>query len=238
LTQVEYDLRKAEIRWYCETLMLEGPAPVSEQSLLRAQVRDLCDYATEYLMARFPFLTQEYVEEAKKAAIEEFDQEVESPLLPIFRKAFSEGQLRAVKANWVRLYLRWHFIWRDVRYGGQGDLPNPGDVTTHSHYRFAKRCLTYLPRLFWGADAKPPGYVVDVARRVSAEKAERGRANRPGADAERELAMRTFNQVEQVEEWSFIFTALLETATTREGSHRSPATSPEGGDAYDLTKGR
>jgi hypothetical protein len=238
LTQVEYDLRKAEMRWYCETLMAEGPASASEKAVLKGQLRDLCDYAAEYLKGRFPFLTPECVEEARRTALAEFDQEVNSPLLPIFRRPFSEDQLRAIKANWARLYRRWHFIWRDIRYGGggQGDLSDPGDLATHSYYRFARRCLTYLPRTFWPTSAKPPGYVVDVTRKLNAEKAERGRINRQGADAERELAMRSSNQVEQVEEWSFVFTALLETANRSEGQGPSPANSLEGGDAYDLKK--
>jgi hypothetical protein len=238
LTQPEYELRKAEMRWYCETLMAEGPASASEKAVLKVQLRDLCDYAAEYLKGRFPFLTPGCVEEAKKAALADFDQEVDSPLLPIFRRPFSEDQLRAIKANWGRVYRRWHFIWRDVRYagGGQGDLSDPRDLASHPHYRFVKRCLLYLPRTIWPTGAKPPGYVVDVIRELNAEKAERGRMNRQGADAERELAMRSSNQIEQVEEWSFVFTALLETANAGNGQGPSPANSLEGGDAYDLKK--
>jgi len=132
LTQVEYDLRKAEMRWYCETLMAEGPASASEKAVLKGQLRDLCDYAAEYLKGRFPFLTPECVEEAKKAALAEFDQEVDSPLLLIFRRPLSEDQLRAIRANWGRLHKRWYFIWREVRYAGAGksDLRDPQDLSS------------------------------------------------------------------------------------------------------------
>jgi len=81
---------------------------------------------------------------------------------------------------------------------------------------------------------RPPRYVVDAIRKLNAEKAERGRINRKVAEAETDLAMRSFNQVEQVEEWSFVFTALLETAYTGNGQGPAPASSSEGGDAYDL----
>jgi hypothetical protein len=142
-----------------------------------------------------------------------------------------------IKANWGRLYERWHFIWQEVRYGGggPGDLSDLRTIEDHSHYRLARRCLTHLPRLFWSAGPRPPGYLADMIGKLNAAKAERGRLNKPGADAERDLARRSSNQVEQVEEWSFVFTALLEMAT-------APTTRPplvksrEGGDAYDLKK--
>jgi hypothetical protein len=238
LTQLEYDLRKSETRWYCETLMSQDLPSTSERAILKGQLRDLCDYAGQYLKGRFPFLTPVCLEEAKKSVLTEFDQEVDSPLLPIFRRPLSDAQVRAVKANWGRLYRRWHFIWRDVRYGGP-DLEGASastDPTKHPHCRFVKRCLLYLPGMIWPTVEKPPGYVTDVIRKLNAEKAERGRVNRQGAEAERELAMRSSNQVEQVEEWSFVFTALLETANAGNGQRPSPAHSPKGGDAYDLNE--
>lgn len=224
LTQLEYDLRKAETRWYCETLMSQDLPSASERAILKAQLRDLCDYAGQYLKGRFPFLTPRCVEEAEKSVLTEFDQEVDSPLLPIFRKPLSDAQVRAIKANWGRLYRRWHFIWREVRYegAGQGGLSDPRDPPSHPHYRLVKRCLLYLPRTIWPTLEKPPGYVIDVIRKLNAEKAERGRINRQGAEAERELAMRSSNQVEQVEEWSFVFTALLETANAGNGQGALP----------------
>jgi hypothetical protein len=48
--------------------------------------------------------------------------------------------------------------------------------------------------------------------------------------------MRCSNQIEQVEEWSFVFTALLETANAGNAQDACARGSPEGGDAYDLKK--
>jgi hypothetical protein len=48
--------------------------------------------------------------------------------------------------------------------------------------------------------------------------------------------MRFSNQVEQVEQWSFILTALLETATLDQNRGTSSANPPKGGDPYGLTK--
>ncbi len=238
LTQARYEVLKAEMRWYCETLMAEDLPSTSEKMLLQRQFRELCDYATEYLMARFPFLISEYVQEAKEAVLREFDEDLTAPLMPIFRRPFSEEQLCGIKANWGRLYERWHFIWQDVRYGGgePGDLSDPETIENHSHYRFVRRCLNYLPRLFWAAGPRPPGYVAEAIGKLNAGKAERGRLNKPGADAERDLARRSSNQVEQVEQWSFVFTALLETANAHTTQGRSCVKSPEGGGAYDLKK--
>jgi len=72
LSQAQYDVYKAEIRWFCETLMADEPVPVSERALLKAQIRDLCDYATEHLRAQFPFLTPACVQEGKAGALAEF----------------------------------------------------------------------------------------------------------------------------------------------------------------------
>jgi hypothetical protein len=238
LTQTEYDLRRAEMRWYCETVMAAEPASASEKAVLKGQLRDLCDYAAEYLQGRFPFLKAEYVEAAKKAALAEFEREVDSPLLPIFRRPLSEDQLRAVKANWARLYRRWYFIWREVRYEGAGqeDRSALQDVASHPHYLLVKRCLSYVPQTTWPTLERPPTYVVDAIRKFDAEKAERGRINRQVAQIETDLAMRSSNQVEQVEEWSFILTGLLETANTSNGLTPSLSQSLKGGDAYDLRK--
>jgi len=238
LTQAEYEMRKAEIRWYCETLVAEEPASVSEKALLKAQFADLCDYAAEYLVARFPFLTPERVQEGKRAALREYEDELQVPLIPIFRRPFSKDQLQAIKANWGRLYMRWFFTWRYVRYGAEDpDGPSgPTDVPNHPHYRFVKRCLSYLPRTIWPTLGKPPEYVLDAITKLNAERAERVRVNRQAGESERNLAMRFSNQVEQVEQWSFILTALLETGILDENRGPSSANLQKGGDAYELRK--
>lgn len=223
LTQAQYEVLQAEMQWYCETLMAEDLPSASEKTLLQRQFRELCDYATEYLTARFPFVLAEYVQESKEAALREFDEDLAAPLVPIFRRPFSEDQLCGIKANWGRLYERWHFIWQEVRYGGgdAGDLSDPGTIENHSHYRFARRCLIYLPRLFWLAGPRPPGYVADVIGKLNAGKAERGRLNKPGADAERDLARRSSNQVEQVEARRF-FQGIREHGRLKHTAERPP----------------
>jgi len=238
LTQAEYEMRKGEIRWYCQTLISEEPPSLSERVLLKAQFSDLCDYAAEYLMARFPFLTPERVQEGKRVALREFDDELEAPLVPIFRRPFSKDQLQATRANWARLYMRWFFTWRYVRYGADDpDAPSdPADIPNHPHYRFVKRCLSYLPRTIWPTLGKPPEYVLDAIRKLNAERAARVRVNRQAGERERNLAMRFSNQVEQVEQWSFILTALVETGILDENRGPSSPNPLKGGDAYGLTK--
>ena len=219
LSQAEFDLRKAEIRWYCQTLIAGKLAPPGETAVLRAQYHDVCDYATAYLRARFPFLKSKCVEAGKSSALHEIDNDLETPLIPIFRRTFSDDQLRTIKANWARLYMRWFFNWRRVRYAEDGPVgpPDPTNLADHPHTVFVKRCLSYLPRTIWPTMDKPPAYVLDAARKLNREKDERLRVNRETAATERNLAMRFRNQIEQVEQWSFILTALLETATPGEG---------------------
>lgn len=238
LTQAQYEMRRAEIRWHCETLMAEEPASASEKALVKAQFRDLGDYAAEYLMARFPFLTPEHVQAGKTAGLREFDDELEAPLILIFRRPFSQDQLKAIKANWARMYSRWFFTWRDVRYGaaGQADPADAKHPANHPHYEFVKRCMSYLPRTIWPALGTPPDYVRDAAKELNAEKLARVRLNVQAVKTEGNLAMRFRNQVEQVEQWSFVFTALLETATLGENNAPSSANPLKGGDAYGLNK--
>ena len=238
LTQAEYDMFKAEIRWFCETLIAEEPASVSERALLKSQIRDLCDYATEHLRAQFPFLTAACVEQGKTAALKEFDHELENPLVPIFRRPFSQDQMKVIKSNWARSYKRWYSFWRNIRYStvDREDLSDPKDLTNHPHYKFVKRCLSYLPQAIWPTVGKPPKYVIDAALKLREEKAEKTRAYRKADKTEINLAIRFLNQVEQVEQWSFVFTALLETAILDENRGPSSANPQKGGDSDGLTK--
>jgi hypothetical protein len=236
LTQAEYDMFKAEIRWFCETLTAEEQASVSERALLKSQIRDLCDYATEHLRAQFPFLTAACVEQGKTAVLQQFDNELENPLVPIFRRPFSQDQMKVIKSNWARSYKQWYSFWRNIRYStvDREDLSEPKDLTNHPHYKFVKRCLSYLPQAIWPTVGKPPEYVLDAALKLRAEKAEKTRAYRKANKTEIDLAMRFSNQVEQVEQWSFVFTALLETAILDENRGPLSANPQKGGDAYGL----
>ncbi len=238
LTKAEYDMFKAEIRWFCETLTAEEPASVSEKALLKSQFHDLCDYATEHLRAQFPFLKVECIEQGKTAALKEFERELENPLVLIFRRPFSKDQVKVIKSNWARSYKRWHSFWRKIRYCTVAweDLSDPKDLTNHPHYKFVKRCLSYLPQAIWPTVGKPPEYVIDDAMKLRAEKAEKTRAYIKADKTEINMAIRFSNQVEQVEQWSFVFTALLETAILDDNPSLSSANPQKGGDCYGLTK--
>lgn len=97
-----------------------------------------------------------------------------------------------------------------------------------------KRCLGYLPRMLWHTVGKPPGYVLKAIKDLNTEKEARACVNRRAGVAERDLALRFSNQVEQVEQWSFVFTCLLETAMLAGPGSSSSGDGLEGGDAYGL----
>jgi hypothetical protein len=236
-TQAEYNLRKAKIRWFCETLAEEALPSPAEKAMLEDQFRDLCDWATDYLRARFPFLRADCVEQGKQAALREFGEDLAAPLVPVFRKPLSPDQLQAIKASWARSCTRWFFTWRHVRYDGAGpDYPcDPPALADHPHSVFTRRCLNYLPGMIWPVVEKPPVYVLEALKEVNTEKDARVRGNRQALEQERSLALRFSNQIEQAEQWSFVLTALLETSRPDEKAgprSRGPA---KGGDAYDLT---
>ena len=238
LTQAEYDMFKAEIRWFCLTLMKEELASYSEKALLKSQYYRLCDYATEHLRAQFPFLMEACVEQGKIAALKEFECDLENPLVLIFRRPFSQEQMKAIMSNWTRSYKHWYSIWRNIRYENvdREDLFDSNDLTNNPQYKFVKRCLSYMPQAIWPTVGKPPEYVLDAAMKIREEKSQRIRAIRKEDKSEIDLAIRFSNQVEQVEQWSFIFTALLETAMLEDDQGPSTANLQRGGDTNGLKK--
>ena len=146
--------------------------------------------------------------------------------------------MKAIKSNWARSYKRWYSFWRNIRYStvDREDLYDPNNLTNHPQFKFVKRCLNYMPQAIWPTLGKPPEYVIDAALKLNAEKAEKIRAYRKADKTEINLAIRFSNQVEQVEQWSFVFTALLETAILDENRGPSSANPQKGGGAYGLKK--
>lgn len=238
LTGAGYEALKAEMRWYCETLMAGELASPSEKAMLKSQFRELCDYATEHLKGEFPFLTDVHVQAGKRAALRELDDKLDAPLLPIFRRPFSQDQLHRIKTNWARSYRRWFFVWRQVRYEAmlRGASSDPNTLTNHPQSQFVNQCLSYLPRVIWPVVERPPEYVVEATQALNEEKIAKTRAYAQTAQIERDLASRFSNRVEQVEQWGFVFTALFETATLYENPSPSSANPQKGGDAYEPTK--
>lgn len=238
LSPAEYNMFKTEIRWFCETLISEDFTTASDKDLIKSQYCDLCGYATEHLRAQFPFLATVYVERTKTAALQEFYYDIENPLVLIFRKPFSHEQMMAIKANWAFSYKRWDSFWSNIRYQNvdREDLSDSNDITNHLHYKFVKRCLSYLPQAIWPVLGKPPKYVLDAAMKLRKEKAEKKHTYIMADKTEINLAMRFSNQIEQVEQWSFVFTALLETDMLSDDHYPSSASPQKGGDTDGLTK--
>ncbi len=158
-------------------------------------------------------------------------------MLPIFRKPFSQDQLHHIKTNWAGLYRRWFFVWRDVRYEAmfRDASSDPNARPNDPQAEFVGRCVSCLPRVIWPVVERPPEYVLEAMQALNEERTARTRAYAQTAEIERDLASRFSNHVEQVEQWSFVFTALSETAMAADNC--SASVDPQkGGDAYELRK--
>lgn len=219
-TNSQFNMLKAEIQWFSETLMSEELSSDTEKDLLKSQLRDLCNYTTKHLKGQFPFLEESYIQKAKEDMLREFNIEIENPIVPFFRRPFSENQIHIIKTNWARWHERWYFIWRDEKNKNinQESSSNSRSFENHLHYKFIKRCLRHLPRTIPPTLEKKYSYVTKAAEQLNKEINEKNRIYTQIKQSERKLKSLFSNQIEQVEQWSFIFTALLETISDQNDS--------------------
>ena len=211
---------KAEIRWYVEHLMMEGLACEKERKVLKSQYRDLFGYAVQSLRAQFPLLSDEIAESSLQDGLKRSYERIEAPLMPIYSRPFTDKQIKAIKTRWDRSHGNRSALWRNF----SGNRPRQGpdapaaDPKMHPHYLFTKRCLHSLLGSIWAAAATPPAYCIEALQQARQEDDDRRQTFRAESAAEKRLRSRFGTRVEQVEQWSFIFAALLETACEWNGS--------------------
>ena len=205
-----FDVRRAQIRWYVETLMRAELPGEEETQVLRRQYEDLAEHAAASLLAQFSFLDPNAVQAAKTDHLAECYRSIEAPLLPIFLRPFSEAQVDQIKQRWHDLRYARVDLWRQL---GGGRTTSPEDratpsLQTHPDYLLTQRSVSQLRPYIWAAVAPPPDYYgsavrshIDAQRQMLQSRAEARRQ-------ERRLPM----AVLQTEYISFLLTALLETA--------------------------
>jgi hypothetical protein len=237
-TQVEFDMCKAEVQWYCETLLADELPSATEKELLKSQIQTICDYASEHLKGQFPFLTETYIQEGKKAAILELNHQLENSLIPFFRRPFSQDQIKVIQANWASLYKRWYSIWRDIRFSSwdNEEILNSNDIAKNPQTQFVQKCMSFLPVAIWPTVQKPPKYFLEALNKLNVEKNIEIDKNRQLEKIGREITTKYKNQVEQIEQWSFIFSALLETSILNENKNSLSSSPEKEGDAYELKR--
>lgn len=212
-SQLQFDVYKMEIEWFIETLMSEPLPSEADRQSLRSQLSTLCSWSGEHLRGQFPFLKDAMLEEAVVHVMSEFDEALEAPLLPIFRKPLSEDQLGAIKAQWARSHVRWSLIWRHAqkKIVDQMGQAGPPDLKSTAQCWFIHRCLRDLPSMMWFTVGEPPPDVVAAHQRLRKEKDAEARAQARARQWEMTLNTRMARHLEEMEQWSFVFGALLRT---------------------------
>ncbi len=209
-----FELDRAQIRWYTETLMAAEPADVEERSSVRDRYSDLADWAIRSLVTQFPFLDPNMVGAAEKDHLAKCSQEIETPLVPIFLQAFSESQIEQIQKRWWALRYARADWWRQLA----GSVSNPTSeartlpVRAHPHYVLAQRSLAQLRGQIWSQIPAPPDYYRDAVAKESAARKRRLQSEADARSQEERLGV----AVLQTEYLSFLLAALLETAQEQE----------------------
>lgn len=237
----------AQMQWFAEMLM-SRPLPAREdKDTVERQFGELCEYAMRLLKGEFPFLADAPMEAARQASLQAYHAMIEAPLVPLFMTVFTAEQMTRIRKNWARLYERRRALWRDIR-DGSTDLDHEGSplaLTEHPHYQFVKQCLDDLPGAIWPTIGTPPHYVLKALGALNKERENDRRQRQADLFRERKLEAQCSHRLEKLEQWSFIFAALLETPlSTREHLTLDPNQEPtpdtesscglKGGDAHDL----
>jgi hypothetical protein len=200
-----FEVHLAQIRWFLESLLKAELAGADDRQKLRDQYRDLVEYAARSLLAQFPFLDPNAVEAARADHLAQCCQEIDAPLLPIFRRPLSEDEVRRITERWHDLRYARVDVWRQL--GGDSKTP-ARSAQAHPHYLLIQRTLGQLRAQLWSLIVSPPDYYREAVRRELDAQIHRVQARAQMRNQERRLE-RTALRTECV---SFLLTALLETA--------------------------
>jgi len=209
-----FEVRRAEIRWYIENLMIASLPGEEETALLRHQYEDLANHAAEGLLSQFPFLDPNTVQKAKADHLADYGRNLDAPLLPIFLIPLSETQVEQIKQRWHDLrYVRVD-LWRSLGGHGVAQTQDPTSSRTqakpaneHPDSLLTVRSLDQLRGQLWSLAPAPPDYCRDAAANTVAEGRQRVRATLAARNQEQRLGVAVW----QTEYLSSLIMALLET---------------------------
>ncbi len=234
-----FEVHCAEIRWYVESLMKGELAGAAEKQKLRDQWQSLMNEAATALVAQFPFLDPNVVQAAKADYLAGCYRDIEAPLLPTLRHAFSQEQIAQLKEAWTKLRYARVDLWRqlggvskdpagknagtatglsgreegpsrEIGVPGPPDMPDAPLGKTHPDYLLTQRSLDRLRGQLWSLLGSFPDYYREaVAKEIAGQK----QRLKTQADA-RAQESRLGVAVWQTEYLSFLLAALLETAQT------------------------
>jgi hypothetical protein len=205
-----FEVHRAEIRWYVESLMTARVPIADDRQKLRDQYKDLVEYATNALLTQFPFLDPNRVRLAQTDHLRTCYRAIESPLLPTFLYPFTEAQIGQLKERWTKLRYARVDLWHQLG-GGATTTPKKAQVPSgngHSDYLLTQRSLDQLRGQIWSLIGAHPDYYRDaVAKEIAAQK-QRLQSQAEARAQEGRLGV----VVWQTEYLSFLLAALQETA--------------------------
>ncbi len=204
-----FEVHLAQIRWYVESLMNVELGGEDHRQKLRDQYKDLVEYAARSLLAQFPFLDPNIVQTAKMDHLAQCYRNIEAPLVPIFLRPFSEGQVDQIKERWHTLrYVRVD-IWRQLG-GGRTTSPQKADVrptNAHPDYLLTQRSLGQFQGQIWSFVPSSPDYYRNAVRREIDVQKRRLQSR----SQMRKQEMRLEGTALRTEYLSFLLATLLET---------------------------
>lgn len=222
-----FEVQRAEIRWYVEHLMtVEGPDEGRTRTL-REQYGTLWAHAADSLLAQFPFLDPNAVQAARADHQALCDARIDAPLVPLFARGLSEEQIGHVTTRWHDLRYDRVDFWRQL--GGKAIITAETDeaapLQTHPHYLLTQRSLDqWLIHIHAMTIVPPEHYLQALRDRNEAQRRHRQALSQAWAD-EKRIERQYHGQLLQTEYLSFLFAALLETAS----EHAVPT---QGGDPH------
>ncbi len=210
-----FEVRQAEIRWYCENLMAGELPTDSSKKELREQYKGLVEYATDALLTQFPFLDPNRVRPAQADHLRACYRIIESPLLPVFLSPFTEAQVNQLKERWTRLRYARVDLWRQLG-GGRATTAEPAQVSSGNaqpDYLLTQRSLDQLRGQIWSVISGPPDHYRNAVSKDIAAQKQRFRSRAEARTQEERLGL----PVLQTEYISFLLAALLETTECLQG---------------------
>lgn len=210
-----FEVHRAEIRWYVESLMGGELAGEAEKQKLRDQWRALMDDSAAALVTQFPFLDPNVVQKAKAVYLTKCYRDIEAPLLPNLRHSFSEEQIAQLKERWTNLRYARVDLWRQLGGGTatRGPKAQVSRADAHPDYLLTQRSLDQLRGQLWTITAQAPGYYRSAVAQEFEARKQRLQSMSEARSQEERLGM----PVLQTEYISFLLTALLETAEIQQG---------------------
>jgi len=210
-----FEVHRAEIRWFVESLMTRELPSEAEKQKLRDQWRVLMDDAAAALVTQFPFLDPNIVQAAKTDYLAKCYRDIEATLLPTLQHSFSEEQIGQIKEGWTKLrYVRVD-LWRQLGGGaatGAKKAQAPSGKA-HPDYLFTRRSLDQLRGQTWSLIGAFPNYYRDaVAKEIGAQR-QRLQSQSEARSQEGRLGVAVW----QTEYLSFLLAALRETTEIPEG---------------------